>query len=42
MAKANKDNAALIAAETGELSLDDALERARRWERMTPEEKKKC
>merc|ERR1711998_62622 len=40
MAKANKDNAALIAAEAGELSLDDALERARRWERMTPEERK--
>lgn len=40
MAKANKDNAALIAAESGELSLDDALERARRWERMTPEERK--
>ena len=40
MAKANKDNAALLAAESGELSLDDALERARRYERMTPEERK--
>ena len=30
----------LLAAESGELSLDDALERARRYERMTPEERK--
>ena len=41
MKKANKDNTSLIASETGKLNFDDALERARRFERLTPEERKK-
>ncbi len=41
MAQANKDNASLIASEAGELDLDDAIARARRYERMTPEEREK-